>query len=136
MTKIIKSDQQWQADLTPAQYHILRQKGTEPAFSGELLHNHQQGDYVCVGCGQVLFDSLSKFDSGSGWPSFSAPKDLQTTGLIKDSSAGMLRQEVVCTKCGSHLGHLFPDGLVATGGKRYCINAIALQFKEHKNTTE
>lgn len=128
MAKINKTEEEWKAELTPEQYAVLRQKATEPAFSGQYLDEHDKGVYKCAACGQQLFASDTKFDSGTGWPSFSNPVNLEHVELRQDSSHGMVRTEVVCKNCGSHLGHVFDDGPVQEGGKRYCINSCALQF--------
>lgn len=129
------SDEQWKEKLTPEQYRVLREKGTETAFSGAVLHNEEDGVYMCAACGQKLFVSKDKYDSGSGWPSFVRPIDVDTVELREDLSHGMRRAEVVCKKCGGHLGHVFddgpqtlPDGGQATG-RRYCINSLALGFQ-------
>lgn len=116
--------------LTKGQHHILHEKGTEPPFSGKLLYNKEKGEYSCVGCGNKIFDSETKYDSDCGWPSFYDAKK-GTVELKKDLSHGMVRTEVICKKCGGHLGHVFKDGPKPTG-KRYCINSIALNF-EGKN---
>ena len=126
--KIEKTDAEWRAQLTPEQYHVLRQKGTERAFTGALTQNHDTGEYMCAGCGAVLFGSDSKFDSGCGWPSFSIPKDSKAIAEHEDNSFFMRRVEVTCAKCGGHLGHVFPDGPKPTG-LRYCINSASLTFE-------
>ena len=120
---------EWKKKLTSEQYNILREKGTEPAFSGKLLHNKEKGTYTCAGCGAELFSSDTKFDSGSGWPSFSDMKNRKNIELKDDNSLLMRRVEVLCKKCGGHLGHVFDDGPSPTG-KRYCINSAALEFKK------
>lgn len=127
MVKNRKSDAEWQAELTPEQYRILRQAGTEPPFSGALLNNKAKGTYVCGACGEPLFDSDTKYDSGSGWPSFTAPTSDQAVEEHMDESHGMRRIEVRCAKCEGHLGHVFPDG-PGDNGLRYCINSASLGF--------
>jgi len=130
VAKIERSDAEWRAQLSPEQYHVLRQKGTERPWTGALTQNHETGEYMCAGCGAVLFGSDSKFDSGCGWPSFSIPKDSKAIAEHDDSTFGMRRIEVTCARCGGHLGHVFPDGPKPTG-LRYCINSASLTF-EHK----
>ena len=120
----------WKERLTPEQYRICRMKGTEPAFTGALYHNDTTGVYECVACGQLLFSSDTKFDSGSGWPSFDRPIDRENVDLLEDNSLFMTRTEVNCKRCGAHLGHVFPDGPRETTGERYCINSAALSFRK------
>lgn len=119
----------WKERLTSEQYKVVRQKGTEPAFTGALYNNHAKGMYQCVACGQDLFSSDTKFESGSGWPSFDQPVNMEHVELNEDRSFFMKRTEVVCKNCGAHLGHLFEDGPRETTGQRYCINSVALQFQ-------
>ncbi len=128
MTKVQKTDSEWRRDLTPEQYDVLRRAGTERAFTGALLHNKQSGTYACAACGATLFGSDTKFDSGSGWPSFWEPANREAVELIDDTNHGMVRTEVRCKACGSHLGHVFDDGPEPTG-QRYCMNSVALDFK-------
>lgn len=125
--KLEKSDAEWRAELTPEQYYVMRQKGTEPAFSGALYRNHAEGDYRCGVCGAKLFNSDTKFESGSGWPSFTDPAHAEAVHLHEDTSHGMTRTEVTCARCGAHLGHVFPDG-PKPNGLRYCINSLSLGF--------
>ena len=119
----------WKEKLTPEQYKVVRQKGTERAFTGALWNNHENGMYECVACGQPLFSSDAKFDSGTGWPSFDRPVDWEHLELHEDRSFFMTRTEVVCKNCGAHLGHLFDDGPRETTGQRYCIDSDALKFR-------
>jgi peptide-methionine (R)-S-oxide reductase len=124
-----KPESYWKEKLTPEQYKVLRQKGTERAFTGALYNNHKAGMYECGACGQPLFSSNTKFESGSGWPSFDNPVNLENIELHEDKSFFMKRTEVLCKNCGSHLGHLFDDGPRETTGLRYCINSAALNFE-------
>ncbi len=124
--KIHRTDEEWRALLTPEQYRILRQRGTEPPFTGEYVHAKADGIYRCAGCGQPLFSSETKYDSGSGWPSFWDVLESGRVELRRDTSHGMIRTEVVCSRCGGHLGHLFDDGPRDKTGLRYCINSAAL----------
>jgi peptide-methionine (R)-S-oxide reductase len=126
--EIQKTDAEWREQLTPEQYDVLRRQGTERAFTGKYWNNHDDGIYRCAGCGAELFDSGTKFDSGSGWPSFTEPKIAEAVEVRRDTSHGMIRTEVVCKRCGGHLGHVFDDGPRDAGGLRYCINSCSLDF--------
>ncbi len=125
--KVQKSAHEWKAQLTPQQYHVLREQGTEAPGTGSLLSEHRSGAFVCAGCGTELFASGTKFESGSGWPSFTDPVNAEHVTLIEDTSHGMRRTEVRCAACDGHLGHVFPDG-PGESGERYCINSCALEF--------
>ena len=127
--KIEKTDEQWRKELTPEQYHVLREAGTERAFTGAYWNNHEKGTYYCAACGLELFKSDTKFESGTGWPSFSAPVSKTSVDEITDQTLGMERTEVRCHRCGSHLGHVFDDGPRPTG-QRYCMNSISLKFEK------
>lgn len=129
MTDVEKSDEEWRRDLTPAQYEVLRHKGTERPFTGELLEEKRRGVFRCAGCGAEVFGSEAKYESGTGWPSFYEPMDEGNVELEADQSYGMVRTEVMCKTCGGHLGHVFDDGPAPTG-QRYCLNSVALDFEE------
>ena len=125
----MNDDEQWRSKLSAEEYRVCREKGTEPPFSGEYYHNQQSGKYLCKCCGEMLFDSSDKYDSGSGWPSFDRPASEQVIRYEEDNSLGMRRVEAMCERCGSHLGHVFDDGPADSTGKRYCINSLSLDFE-------
>jgi peptide-methionine (R)-S-oxide reductase len=129
METVVKTDAQWREELTPDQYQVLRKAGTERAFTGKYWNNHEDGIYRCAGCGAELFGSDTKFESGSGWPSFTEPKVAEAVTLKRDISHGMIRTEVQCARCGGHLGHVFDDGPRDRGGQRYCMNSCAMDFQ-------
>jgi len=127
--KVKVTDEEWKKKLTPEEYHVLREKGTEKPFTGKYVDNKKKGKYVCAACGNELFDSDAKFDSGTGWPSFTETSDKGSVEEHKDLAYGMVRTEALCSKCGGHLGHVFDDGPKPTG-KRYCMNSVSLKFEE------
>ena len=132
MSKVVKSEEQWRQDLTPEQYQILRRKGTERPFTGEYEKYKGDGVFICAGCGQALFDATTKYNSGSGWPSFYQPIEDKAVDEHSDQTLGMTRVEVTCSICGGHLGHVFPDGPRPTG-QRYCINSLSLKLDPKKD---
>jgi peptide-methionine (R)-S-oxide reductase len=136
---VMKTDAEWRKILNAQQFHVLREKGTERAFTGASWNEHRKGTYVCAGCQSALFSSETKFESGTGWPSFFAPITDKAVAVERDSSQGMIRDEVVCATCGGHLGHVFDDGPLSHQGKkatglRYCMNSISMQFMEDAST--
>ena len=132
MSKVVKSEEQWRQDLTPEQYQILRRKGTERPVTGEYEKYKGDGVFICAGCGQALFDATTKYNSGSGWPSFYQPIEDKAVDEHSDQTLGMTRVEVTCSNCGGHLGHVFPDGPRPTG-QRYCINSLSLKLDPKKD---
>ena len=129
MEKVLKTEQEWRDELAPDQYAVLRQAATEPPFAGKFVNTKDDGVYTCAACGNELFDSQTKFDSGSGWPSFTDPANAENVELRQDTSHGMVRTEVVCARCGGHLGHVFDDG-PGPNGQRFCINSCALDLDQ------
>jgi peptide-methionine (R)-S-oxide reductase len=136
MERVQKTDAEWGAELTPEQYEVLRRHGTERPFTGKYVHNKEAGTYHCAGCGQELFSSATKFESGTGWPSFWDVIEQGNVRLVEDNSHFMRRIEVRCSRCDGHLGHLFDDGPRETTGLRYCINSAALQFEPERPKNE
>jgi peptide-methionine (R)-S-oxide reductase len=127
--EVVRSDEEWREKLSPEEYRIAREKGTEPAFTGKYYRHNADGTYLCIGCGAELFRSSAKYESGSGWPSFYEPVDHERVATETDLSHGMRRTEILCSRCGSHLGHVFDDGPAPTG-LRYCVNSASLDFRE------
>ena len=135
MSERDKDEAAWREQLTAEEFYVLREKGTERAFTGEYWNVWEEGSYQCRGCGEVLFQSDTKFDAGCGWPSFDRPASESVIEESQDTSHGMIRTEVLCKKCGGHLGHVFPDGPTETG-QRYCINSLSIQLEEHDQSTD
>lgn len=133
MEKILKTDAEWREQLSDMQYHVLREAGTERAFTGVLTDEKRPGQFFCAGCGTELFKSENKFDSGCGWPSFTAPAGENSVTEHRDTSHGMIRVEIRCATCEGHLGHVFPDGPAEAGGMRYCINSASLDFEAEED---
>ncbi len=125
--EVVKTAEQWKKELPAESYHVLFEKGTERAFTGKLYNEHREGTYICLACKTPLFSSAAKFESGTGWPSFFQPLDAKATEIVADNAYGMVREEVVCRRCGGHLGHVFDDGPRPTG-KRYCMNSVSMDF--------
>ena len=130
------NDTEWREKLTPEQFHVLREKGTERAFTGEFDKHYDEGEYVCAGCGTKLFESDAKYNSGCGWPAFTKPAEGEAVAEHRDTTHGMIRTEVTCSKCDGHLGHVFPDGPAEAGGLRYCINSASLDFAAGHSTDD
>ena len=130
MDEMPRNEEEWEKKLSPEEYRVLREHQTEGPFSGEYVNNHEKGEYRCKGCGALLFTSAQKFDSGTGWPSFTDPAVAENVGTRPDDSFGMHRTEVYCKNCNGHLGHVFDDGPEEAGGKRYCINSVCLAFEK------
>ncbi|HYF29252.1 MAG TPA: peptide-methionine (R)-S-oxide reductase MsrB [Candidatus Paceibacterota bacterium] len=133
MDEMPRTEEEWEQKLSPEEFRVLRERETEAPFSGEYVNNHEAGEYRCKGCGNLLFTSAQKFDSGTGWPSFTDPAVAENVGTRPDDSYGMRRTEVYCKQCGGHLGHVFNDGPPEAGGKRYCINSVCLAFERSEH---
>ncbi len=133
MEKMPEKEEEWKKKLSAEQFAVLRQKKTEAPFTGRLLHEKRNGKYICAGCGSELFSSETKFDSGTGWPSFSNPENTAKIEIVEDYTEGMRRKEAICKKCKGHLGHVFDDWPAEMGGKRYCVNSCALKFRNKED---